>query len=148
MTKIDSSIADLTDNKYSLRNVSHKALASQIDARVIGAIEAQCLSPAAIDYVVDRVIEAVMDAQRAAPDPLKQIDGDLGRLIRELDRFMALIAIGRAPERVRGEISSREQRIRALELERERLQAATPTAADIARIRELAQERIGQLQET
>jgi hypothetical protein len=41
----------------------HKALASQVDARVIGAIETQCLSPAAIDYVVDRVIEAVVDAR-------------------------------------------------------------------------------------
>ncbi len=61
---------------------------------------------------------------------------------------MALIAEGRAPERILGEISSREQRIRALELERERLRAATPTAADIARIRELARARIGHLRET
>ena len=103
----------------------HKALASQVDARVIGAIETQCLIPAAIDYVVER-----------------------GRLNRELDRFMALIAEGRAPERILAEISSREQRIRALELEQERLRAATPTASDIARIRVLARERIGHLRET
>ncbi len=127
---------------------AHKALASEVDSRVIGAIEAQCLSRAAIDYVVDRVIEAVVDARRAAPDQLKQIEGELGRLNRELDRFMTLIAEGRAPERILAEISNREQRIRGLELERERLQAASPTAADIARIRELARKRIGQLRET
>ena len=48
---------------------------------------------------------------------------------------MALIAEGRAPERILREISNREQRIRSLELEGERLQAVTPTAADIVRTR-------------
>jgi hypothetical protein len=81
---------------------AHKALVSEADSRVIGAIEAQRLSPAAIDYAVDRALEAVVDAQQATPDRLKQIEGELGRLNRELDRFMALIAEGRAPERILG----------------------------------------------
>ena len=127
---------------------SRKALASEVDGRVIGAIETQFLSPAAIDYVVDLVIEATVEARRAAPDQLKQIEAELRRLNRELDRFVSLIASGHMPPRVLEEISAREKQIRELEIERERLQAATPNTADVARIRQLAHERIRELRET
>jgi hypothetical protein len=125
---------------------SRKALASEVDGRVIGAIEAQFLSPAAIDYVVDLVIEAAVEARRAAPDQLKQIETELRRLGRELDRFVLLIASGHTLQRVLVEIAAREKQIR--ELDRERLQAATPNAADAARIRQFAHERIRELRET
>jgi hypothetical protein len=125
-----------------------RSLAADVDARVIGALEAQLLNPTAVNYVVDLVIDAVVEARRAAPDQLKRIETELRRLKRELDRFVSLIASGQAPQRVLEEISAREKQIRDLELERERLEAAVPKPAEIERIRQFAYEKIKRIRET
>ncbi len=125
-----------------------RTLTSDVDARVIGALEAQFLNPAAIDYVVDLVIDAVVEARRAAPDQLKRIETEIRRLKRELDRFVSLIASGQAPQRVLEEITARERQVRDLELERERLEAAVPKPSEMERIRQFAHERMKRIRDT
>ncbi len=127
---------------------SRRPRAADVDARVISAIDSQFMTAAAIDYVVDLVIKAVVDARRTAPDRLKAIEAELRQVTRELDRLITLVVDGRAPQRVTEEIALRERRIRELELERERLRAAVPSSEDVARIREIAHERIRELRET
>ena len=120
---------------------SRRARVVEVDTRVLDAIEKTVLTPDAISYVIDKVVDRVLVAHRTAPERSKEIDAELRRLHRELDRFMALIASGQAPERIVEEIKRREGQIKDLEVDLARLQAAHPTRIDINRIRELALER-------
>ena len=113
--------------------------------RVIEALEKTILTPQAITLVVDKVVERVLKAHRTAPERSRALDADLRRLRRELDRFMALIASGNAPERILDEIRRREVDIEKLEGELARLRIAQPTKLDIGRIRNLALERAKKL---
>jgi hypothetical protein len=127
---------------------SRRAIVSEVDQRELSAIERTILSPDAVNYVVDRVVERVLTARRTAPDRCKEIDVEIKRLRRELDRFVALIANERAPEQVLEEIADREHRAKKLEAEFARLQLAPPTSVHIANIRELALARAKHLRST
>jgi hypothetical protein len=70
------------------------------------------------------------------------------RVRRELDRFVALVSTGKAPDRVLEEIASRELRIKDVEAELARLRIPQPTRLDIARIRALALARARDLRAT
>jgi hypothetical protein len=120
---------------------SRRVRVSEIDERALGAIEQIALTPTAVGYLVDRVVEHVRTAQRTAPDRAQEIESELRHLQRELDRFIVLIAGGKAPERVLEEITSRETRAKELEVELTQLRAAKPTKLDVARIREFALAR-------
>ncbi len=113
---------------------------SEADARVIEAIERTVLTPAALDYLVDRVVDAVRAQRATGPNRAKQLETELRRLRGELDRFIALIAGGKAPERVLEEIATRESRLKDLESELTQLKTASPRI-DAVRIRELATTR-------
>jgi hypothetical protein len=125
-----------------------RAKVSEVDQRVLSAIERTILTPDAVDYVVERVVERVLAARRPAPDRAREIDVELQRLRRELDRFVALIANAKAPERVLEEIANRERRAKALEAELARLRLAPPTRLDVAHVRELALARAKDLRST
>lgn len=94
------------------------------------------------------MIDAVVEARRAAPDQLKRIETEIRRLKRELDWFVSLIASGQAPQRVLEEITARERQVRDLELERERLEAAVPKPSEMERIRQFAHERMKRIRDT
>ena len=64
---------------------------------------------------------------------------------RELDRFIALVASGQAPDRVLAEIASREQKIKDLEAELDWVRTATLCKFDVTRVREIAVERANDL---
>ena len=127
---------------------SRRARAAETDARVINEIDSRFMTPAAVDFVVDIVLETVFAARRTAPDRLKEIEAELRQVTRELDRLITLVVDGRAPQRVAEEIAAREKKVRELELERERLRAAVPGSEDVAKIREIAHARIRELRET
>ncbi len=127
---------------------SRRVRVDEIDRRVLSAIERTVLTPVAVNYVVDQVVERILAARRTAPDRCKEIDAELKRLRRELDRFVSLIANDKAPERVLDEISGRECRLRELEAELAHLQLAPPTRLQVAGIRELALARAKDLHST
>lgn len=112
------------------------ARAHEAEERLLSAIETKVLTPAAIDFVIDLTSEQVLAARRSAPDRRAQIEEDIKRLQRELDRFMAVIAAGQAPQSVLAEIVSREERTQALKAELATLSVASiPGPHDLARIR-------------
>ena len=56
----------------------------------------------------------LLDDRKRGPDRTREIEAELQRLRRELDRFVTLIADSNAPKRVLEGISSREQRTEQL----------------------------------
>jgi hypothetical protein len=107
---------------------SRRARATEADARVINEIDSRFMTPAAVDFVVDIVLETVSAARRTAPDRLKEIEAELRQVTRELDRLITLVVDGRAPQRVAEEIAARGKKVRELELEREHLRAPSRAA--------------------
>jgi hypothetical protein len=55
---------------------------SEVDQRVLTAIGRTILTPDAVDYVVERVVERVLAARRTALDRAREIDVELQRLRR------------------------------------------------------------------
>ncbi len=96
---------------------------------------------AALDYLVDRVADSVRVRQSSGPDRAKPLEAELQRLRGELDRFVALIIGGKAPERVLEEMATRESpRLKDLESELTQLKT-DPTQINTVSIRELATAR-------
>lgn len=120
---------------------SRRARTGEVDQRVLSAIEKTILTPEAVDYVIDRVVDRILAARRAAPDRTREINEELPILRREVDRFISLVANGKAPERVLEEIARRDGRIKDLEAELVRLQVNHQTKLQVAKLRELVLAR-------
>jgi site-specific DNA recombinase len=127
---------------------TRRARLDEVDERVLTAIEQVALTPDAVSYVVQKVVERVMLAQRSSPSQSTKIETERQRLERELNRFVSLIAQGKVPDRILQEIAIREKRINELKTEQELLQTSKLTRLDAARIRELAIARAADLRTT
>ncbi len=127
---------------------SRRVRIDEVDQRLLGAIERTILTPDAIDYVVNKVVERIQVARTGAPDRAQEMYAELQRLRRELDRFVALIASGNAPQRVLEEIAARERRAKELETVLAQLKVAQSTKLDVASIRALALARATDLRST
>ena len=119
-----------------------------LDGAVLEAIEQQVLTPAAIHQVIKLALDEARAEFRAQTQPS---EGDtrgreLARLQVELDRLIALVVGGNAPDRVLAEIRRREDRIRELELEIEATKAA-PIPWDWTAIENTVAERALQMRE-
>ncbi len=88
-----------------------------LDAAVIDTIERQILTPAAVRRVIEFALEEARAELRTPPAQRDRRERELSKLRVELDRLIALVVGGKAPERVLAEIASREARIRELERE-------------------------------
>ncbi|WP_366144298.1 recombinase zinc beta ribbon domain-containing protein [Acidiferrobacter sp.] len=88
-----------------------------LDAAVIETIERQILTPAAVRRVIEFALEEARAELRTPPAQRDRRERELSKLRVELDRLIALVVGGKAPERVLAEIASREARIRELERE-------------------------------
>jgi len=125
-----------------------RARMDAMDDAVLDAIEQQVLNPGAVAYVVERAFTLLAERRRANPDRPREIEAELKRLRRELSRFTALIATGRAPKTVLAEIAAREARIEALEKEREELlRAVEPNELDLRRVRKAVEAHAGQFKD-
>ena len=115
---------------------NHRARLQWLDEAVIKAINAQVLTPEAIAYTVEKMAKLVEQELKRNPDKPRELEAEARGLRRELDRFMRLIADGKAPEAILAEIKRREDRLRELERERDTLQQGLPahTPADIRRM--------------
>lgn len=81
-------------------------------------------------------VEQISAARKAAPDRRAQIEENAKRLRRELDRLVAVIAAGQSSQTILAEIMHREERLQALEAERERLTVTLiPGGRDLERVR-------------
>lgn len=108
-----------------------------LDGQVLDAIERMVLSPAAVQRVLDLVIERARAERQQSPGRRREIEAERRKLQQELDRLVALVVGGRAPTRIIEEIARREVRLKELE----RLPAAAGHI-DPRRIEAMAFERI------
>ena len=97
-----------------------------LEEQVLEAIEATALTPAAVDYVLDRAVEMMHEQQRKLPETRIFIEKEIKRIRAELKQFTDLIASGTmawTSEVLLAEIKSREERVKELETELDALKA-------------------------
>ena len=119
----------------------HRARMEWLDGAVIEAIEQQVLQPEAIAYTVEKAAEIIERELKRNPDKPQQLEAEARKLRRELERFLRLIAEGKAPDSVLVEIRRREERLKDLEREQAALVAAPP-AWTPAEIRAMCGQRL------
>ncbi len=117
------------------------------DEALLTAIERQVLNPDAWAYVAKRALQMIEEQRRARPDRPREIEGELKKLHRELDRFVTLVAEGNPPARVLAEIKGREARIATLDRELAQWRAGPTDELDPKRLRKAVAARIGQFRE-
>jgi hypothetical protein len=116
----------------------------KLDDAVLDAIQQQVLTPDALKYIVERAVQIAMERQRSEPDRAKGLQKEISRIENELDKFMALIAKGKAPDSVLTEIHKREDRIKKLEADLHQLTLDSPTELDAKRLQRALEQRVGQ----
>ena len=119
----------------------HRARMEHLDGGVIEAIRQQVLTPEAIAYTVEKAAEIIERELRKNPEKPKELEAEARKLRKELERFLRLIAEGKAPDSVLVEIRRREERLKELERERAAL-AEAPPAWTPAQIREMCGARL------
>jgi site-specific DNA recombinase len=119
----------------------HRAHMEWLDRAVIEAIRQQVLTPQAIAYATEEAAAIIERTLKETPDKGRQLEAEANKLHRELERFMRLIADGKAPDTVLAEIKRREQRLTEVERESRAL-AYAPAALSPAEIRKLCGERL------
>ena len=90
---------------------------AELDKTVVDAIQQSVLSPEAVEYVVRQAMERIKRQQQERPDLPGQLRKEIAKLRLELERFISLIASGKAPDSILQEITTREDRIKLLEKE-------------------------------
>jgi len=91
-----------------------------LEERVLAAIEETALTPAAVDYFLNRAVEMMREEQTKIPEKRVQIEKEIKRIRHELTQFTDIIASGTmrwTSEVLLAEIKGREERIAALEAE-------------------------------
>ncbi|MEW8051322.1 MAG: recombinase family protein [Candidatus Thiodiazotropha sp.] len=122
----------------------HKEHMDVLDSAVLEAIEMQILTPEAVVYTVEKALEIVEQQLKTDPEQVPRLEAERTKLRGELDRFMNLIASGKAPEAVLEQITQREERIKQVEMELGQLDTAnTGNELDRKRLRNALEDRIG-----
>ena len=121
----------------------HRIRMSVLDNAVLESIEQTVLTPDAVAYTVERALEKVIERQRTDPDRPKRLNAELRKVKRELERFLQLVAEGKAPESVLQQIQQREDRIKRLTEELGEAQLEQPNELDLRRVKKALAERIG-----
>jgi DNA repair exonuclease SbcCD ATPase subunit len=125
----------------------HKADMQETNSRVITAIEQQIFTPGALAYTVEKATEILLQRQAENPRRPQQIERELKKLRKELDRFMTLIASGNAPAAVMDQITRRETRIKTLEIELSEAQVQPFTELDRKRLSKATSAKLGRFTE-
>jgi site-specific DNA recombinase len=120
----------------------------EIDNDVLSAIEETILTPEAIRFTLEKVVEKVAAQAKTEPDLVRVRQTKIEQLRKEMDRFVNLIAVGKTPQRVLEEISWREAQIKQLADEIAQYEASTSHGRMDARyIRDAFGERIAHFRE-
>jgi hypothetical protein len=127
-------------------NNNYRARMQWLDASVIKAIESQVLTPDAIAYTVEQMAKRVAQELRRNPHKPRELEAEARALRKELERFMRLIADGKAPDTVLAEVRRREERLAQLEREQQLVSQPLPDLGPVD-IRKLCGERLGRFQD-
>src|SRR5690606_28214016 len=101
------------------------------------------LIPEVADAIMADTLRKLRQLTTDRPKQGKKLEAELAREERELDRFMVLIASGRAPNRILEEIHRREERIKALKQELGSLPSGGLTELDDRRLRKTLTAQMG-----
>ena len=82
------------------------------------------------------------ERQRSQRDEPERLEAEARKLRREIDRFLALVADGKAPGSVLTEIKRREQRLAEVDGELQTLRIETPPDGDLRRLKASFSERL------
>ena len=127
---------------------NHRVPMEKVEEAVLEAIERQVLKPEYLAYAVDRALRLDQERRHVNPDRPREIEAEIKKLKRELERFVALIAEGEAPRTILDEIRQREARIEALERELSTLRAPEPDELHAARLKRALCERAARFKDT
>ncbi len=97
----------------------------ELDDIVLSNIEQTILTPDNVMYVVKQAAHKIKEQQQANPNKPKQLQKEITKLKLEVERFMAVIATGNAPDSILQQITERESRISLLEAELVKYSAPT-----------------------
>ena len=122
----------------------HRARMEEADAVVLNSVRS-ILTPAAIEYTVDRAISLLAETERERAHAPERLDVEARKLRKELDRFVRAIAGGTAPTSVLAEIARREARLVEIERERAALAVEVPSDFELRRLRRSLREKVAEL---
>ena len=114
------------------------------DEAVLTAVESRVLTPAAMEYVVDRAADIVRKRQSSNSDLPDRLADQLRQDRRKLDNFLSLIADGKAPASVMAKIEQLEGQIAASDKRLEELRVALPASADLDLLKASLRSRLAQ----
>jgi len=122
---------------------TRKIRLSEVEDKVLGAIERQVLTTAVVAATIDKAFAMLTEQRRQAPVRSAGIETEIRRLRRELDNLLQLVADGRAPQSVLTEITKRETQIENLEQQLATHRPEAPTAQELRRIKRDLREHLG-----
>ena len=117
------------------------------DRTVLDAVEQTVLTPAAIDYVVDRAIKVIAERRSERPNALAELQAEIRRTERRIANLLKAIAHGDAPQTIVAEIRRLEDELTAKRAQVERFGAEAPSEMDLKRLKRAAYERLGRFKD-
>lgn len=99
-----------------------------------------------MSYTVEQMAKRVAQELRRNPHKPRELEAEARALRKELERFMRLIADGKAPDTVLAEVRRREERLEQLEREQQLVSQPLPDLGPVD-IRKLCGERLGRFQD-
>lgn len=118
-----------------------------MDELVLNEIESKFLDDSAREHIIERALTGFEVALKAAPEELPKLEAELRKARKELARFVAAIAGGKAPRSIMAEIAHRERRIEQLEREIGRYSVPDIRELDLRRGRKDAREMAGRFKD-
>ena len=125
---------------------NRRARLEWLDNAVISAIQDQALRPEVIAFTVEEAARIIDRELKKNPNRPQELEAETRKLRRELNRFLRLIAEGKAPDSVLLEIQRREQRLKELEQERASMSEPPPEWSP-AQIRTMCGDRLRRFDE-
>jgi hypothetical protein len=100
------------------------------------------LTPPVIEEAIDRAWKLLAERQRTDPNAPGRLEAERRKVSREVERFLALVAEGKAPASVLNEIKRREARVVEIDQELNVLRIAEPSEAESRRVKASLRERL------
>ncbi len=113
----------------------------EANALVIDQIRS-VLTPAAFDLTLDKALDLLARKKEEQADAPERLQAELRKLRKEVERFLLVIAEGKAPHSVVVEIKRREERLAAIQQELDTLATAQPSQSELRRLKEALRGRL------
>lgn len=123
----------------------HRARMREMDTQVIEAIRGTVLNKHAVDYIIDKSMEILVQRLQEKPEQVPELQSELAKVKKELARFIDIIAQGDAPQSVLDAIKEREVRAAYLEAELSKYESLTPDVSELE-IRRFRKDAMGRIE--